>query len=322
MRFPGFYGNSGLKSRLSATGDRGGLSHCYLLEGPAGAGKKTLAKIMAAAMECESTLAGEQPCGVCPACKKVLGQGHPDVITVDSDTATVPIRLIREMQTDAYIRPNEGKRKIYLIPRAHTMQRPAQNALLKLLEEPPAYCSFLLMAESSEQLLPTVRSRAVTLTLFPLSDGELRTALKERAPDADPEILSAAAEESQGYLGQALSLLENPEQPFARETAALLAAFSAGDELKLLTALVPLEKLKRQDFLALLTRLYRIFTRAMAGGAGSAEVRQLAEKNTRQQLYTAAQTISHAITLLQANGSSGHAVGALLSELRTSHQSS
>lgn len=135
MRFPGFYGNEGLKSRLSAAMNKGGLSHCYILEGPKGSGKKTLARLLAAAMECEHT--GDRPCGVCPACHKIFGGGHPDVITVDSDTATVPIRIIREMQTDAYIRPNEGRRKVYLIPRAQDMQLPAQNALLKLLEEPP-----------------------------------------------------------------------------------------------------------------------------------------------------------------------------------------
>lgn len=160
MRFPGFLGNFGLKARLSAAGDRGALSHCYILEGPQGSGKKTLARILAAAMECESTQ-GETPCGVCPACRKVLGGTHPDVITVDSDTVTVPIRLIREMQQDAYIRPNEGRRKVYLIPRAQAIQRSSQNVLLKLLEEPPGYCAFLLMAENAEQLLPTVDRKSV-----------------------------------------------------------------------------------------------------------------------------------------------------------------
>lgn len=316
MRFPGFYGNSGLKARLSAAGDRGGLSHCYILEGPAGSGKKTLARLLAAAMECDSS---EKPCGTCPACHKSLKSGHPDIITVDSDTATIPIRLIRDMQADAYVRPNEGRRKVYLIPRAQDMQGPAQNALLKLLEEPPDYCAFILMTDNAEKLLSTVRSRAVVLTLFPLADAELLSALKQYAPDASQEALAAAAEESQGYLGQALELLNNQETPLSQQASALISAFAGGDELALLNALVPLEKAKRQEFLALLTRLYGTFTRAMAPKAGSPlspDLKLLSASASEQQLYTAARAVSHAITLLQANGSSGHAVGALLAELK------
>ena len=108
-------------------------------------------------MEC--TAPGEKPCGTCPACRKALKGEHPDIITVDSDKATVPIAEIRAMQADAYIKPNEGRRKVYIIPRARDMQGPAQNALLKLLEEPPAGVYFLLCATNPTLLLPTVRSR-------------------------------------------------------------------------------------------------------------------------------------------------------------------
>ena len=127
MQFPGFFGNDGLKQRLSHALSGGGFSHFYLLVGPEGSGKKTLARCLAAAMEC--TGSGDKPCGVCSNCHKILDASHPDVITVDSDKATVPISVIRDMQTDAYIRPNEGKKKIYLIPRGQDMQAPAQNAL-------------------------------------------------------------------------------------------------------------------------------------------------------------------------------------------------
>lgn len=317
MRFPGFYGNEGLKSRLSAAMNKGGLSHCYILEGPKGSGKKTLARLLAAAMECEHT--GDRPCGVCPACHKIFGGGHPDVITVDSDTATVPIRIIREMQTDAYIRPNEGRRKVYLIPRAQDMQLPAQNALLKLLEEPPAYCAFLLMTDHIEKLLPTVRSRAVSLTLYPLEQRELLTALRQAAPNAEEDTIASAAYQSEGYLGAALSRLNAPESPLDQQTAAFIQAFSTGDELTLLQMLIPLEKMKRQELLVLLQQLYRAFSRAIVPQAQTIqtkELRLLAQSASQGQLYTAARAISHAITLLQANGSSGHAVGALMAELR------
>lgn len=317
MRFPGFYGNQALKARLSDACDKGRLSHFYILEGPSGSGKKTLARILAAAMECESPL-GDMPCGSCPACHKSLGRGHPDVITVDSDTAIVPIRMIRDMQADAYIRPNEGRRKVYVIPRAQDIQRSTQNVLLKLLEEPPSYCAFILLVENAGQLLPTVRSRAVTLTLFPLTDEEMLTALKSQFPDTPQETLAAAIEESQGYLGQALAFLASPDTPLIQQASRFITAFAKGDELALLKELLALSK-KPPELLSLLTRLYQRFTRAMAPAAAaarSADLRQLSASATEQQLYSSAQAISHAITMLQANGNSTLTIGALMAQLR------
>lgn len=318
MRFPDFYGNEGLKQRLSAALSGGGLSHCYILTGPQGSGKKTLARLMAAAMEC--TGQGEQPCGVCPNCHKIFGGGHPDVITIDSDKATVPISVIRDMQADAYIRPNEGKRKIYLIPRAQDMLAPAQNALLKLLEEPPSYCAFLLMTDNAEKLLSTVRSRAVELELFPLSDQALMNALKKLSPDADPEARSAAVEQSDGYVGSALTRLSAPDTDTQTQVTAIAAAIASGDEVKMLETLVPLEKLKRPELLALMTQLQLVLIKALSRQSGSAApasptVRALALKANSQTILAAQQAVSYAITLLQANGSPGHCIGYLLATL-------
>jgi DNA polymerase-3 subunit delta' len=263
-------------------------------------------------MEC--TGGGEQPCGVCPSCHKIFGGGHPDVITVDSDKATVPIKVIREMQADAYIRPNEGKKKIYLIPRAQDMQAPAQNALLKLLEEPPEYCAFLLMTDNAEKLLTTVRSRAVELSLFPLSDQELRQALEALAPDAPGEALAAAMEKSSGYLGPALEHLQGKEE--SSPMAPLVEALASGKEGALLEALVPLEKLKRQEFLDALQELHLLLTRAMSlESGGSRETQLLAKGCSKQRLYAVDRAVGTAMELLRANGSSGHCVGYLMGTL-------
>ncbi len=318
MRFPGFYGNDALRQRLSAALRGGGLSHCYILVGPEGSGKKTLAKILAAAWQC--TGAGDRPCGTCDPCRKIFGGGHADVITVDSDKATVPVSVIRDMVSDAYTRPNEGKRKVYLIPRAQDMQDPAQNALLKLLEEPPGYCAFVLMTDSADKILSTVRSRAVELTLFPLADGDLMNALIQLRPDTDRATLSAAGEKSGGYLGAALDLLEEKESPLRQPLRKFLKAFSTGYEANLVVALAPMEKLSRQELLSLLTELHRILTRALGHQTGglsfcSREAEFLAEKCAPEQLFAGVSAISQAISMLQANGSSGHAVGYLMGAL-------
>lgn len=315
MRFPGFYGNENLKKRLTASAQN--FSHCYILEGPSGSGKKTLANILAAAMECESN--DMVPCGVCPSCRKVFKSEHPDVIMIDSNTATVPIRLIRDMQADAYIMPNEGKKKIYILPRAQDMQPPAQNALLKLLEEPPEYCAFLLITDNIEKLLETVQSRAVTLTLSPLSQNQLLTALKEREPNTTQDDLIRAMEQSEGYLGTALEVLHAPETESNRQISEIIQAISSKDDLKILTALLPLEKLKRQDLLNLLTDLKRIFVRAMDANAIHTKNSQLLIAScNKQQLFDISQTIAYAITLLQANGSAGHAVGSMIAQIQLS----
>lgn len=317
MRFPGFLGNESLKNRLSAAQRGKGLSHFYILVGPQGSGKKTLAKIMAGAMECSGK--GDQPCGVCSQCHKIFGGGHPDVITVDSDKATVPISVIRQMQADAYIRPNEGKRKVYLIPRAQDMQAPAQNALLKLLEEPPSYCTFILMTDNSEKILTTVRSRSVELTLNPLPDNLLRQELMKE--NAQPEAVALAMEQSQGYLGQALNLLTQEEPQTAQKVSDFIAGFIAGDELSIIMAVLPLEKLKRQELLDLLQQLTEVFTRALKGAEVpgtlmSGTVSLLSKNVPKEELYTGIQVLEQGKELLQANGSPGHCAGYLMANLR------
>ena len=166
MEFNGFLGNAELKQRLSASFHAGRSSHCYLICGPEGSGKRTLAGILAAALQCEEA---SVPCGRCPACRKAMAGIHPDIITIDDPEKTiVPVTLIRQLQADAYIRPNEGQKKVYIIPRAQDMNESAQNALLKLIEEPPAYAVFLLIASNAAKLLPTVRSRCAELRLEPV----------------------------------------------------------------------------------------------------------------------------------------------------------
>ena len=105
MEFPGFYGNEQLKANLSVAIDRGQSGHFYLISGPAGSGKKTLAGILMAALLCSSP--GYRPCGTCNPCRKVLSGNHPDLITVDDDEhKTIPVALIRQARSDLFIRPN------------------------------------------------------------------------------------------------------------------------------------------------------------------------------------------------------------------------
>jgi len=173
MGFEGLLGNERLVSNLRSSINRGRISHFYLITGPVGSGKRTLARLLAAAILCKS--GSDKPCLTCPACRKVLGSGHPDFITIDDpEKKTVPVDLIRQARSDIYIQPNEAAHKIYLFPRAQDMGIPGQNALLKILEEPPAYTVIFILTTNVEALLPTIVSRCVVLSMKPVEDEKVK----------------------------------------------------------------------------------------------------------------------------------------------------
>ena len=149
--------------------DTRALSHAYLLIAEPVAGYAA-ACALARAMVCSAPEGAERPCGRCRDCLKSEKGIHPDIITVDRLTddkgkprREIYIDQIRDIVADAVVLPNEAERKVYIIRSADSMNAAAQNALLKVLEEPPRFVSFILVAESAVPLLETVRSRCVTL---------------------------------------------------------------------------------------------------------------------------------------------------------------
>ena len=140
------------------------LSHAYILAAPERSEAVSAARRLAAAAVCSS--GGARPCGTCRDCRKVSEGIHPDVISVrrltdDKGRAKKEITVdqVRELAADSVVLPNEAARKVYIIEDADLMNPQAQNAALKLLEEPPAGVVFILCAENAQLLLPTVRSR-------------------------------------------------------------------------------------------------------------------------------------------------------------------
>ena len=191
------------------------LSHAYLITGGSPEGRTRLMGRMAAAYLCEGP---NPPCGVCRACRKAAAGTHPDIVrtTPAPDKQEITVDQIRALRADAYIRPNEGRRKVYLIDPADAMNPAAQNALLKVLEEGPAYAAFLLSAGQPGRLLDTVRSRCEPLPLPP-EEPEPDPAALERA-GALAELLMGGDELSAAQSMVALEL----EKPTADQLAALL----------------------------------------------------------------------------------------------------
>ena len=257
MELSALAGNAHVKAVLSQQEGGRGLSHAYILSGPAGLGRHTLARLLCGAMLCADS-GGERPCGHCAPCRKVSSGVHPDVTVISGPGEGKPITVdqVRALRSDAYIRPNEGERKIYLLEQADRMNQSAQNAMLKLLEDGPAYAVFFLLAENGSALLPTVRSRCETLELAPVSPAQAEEWLAKAFPGRTAEEIRRAALECQGILGRAAALLEGgQEEDGLEETArSLSAALEGEDELALFEATQALDKLSREELTAVLDR--------------------------------------------------------------------
>lgn len=302
MGFEGLLGNDRLKENMARSLRRGRVSHFYLISGPAGSGKRTLARLLAAAVLCKNE---DKPCLNCPACRKVMAGSHPDFITVDDpEKKTVPVDLIRKARADIYIQPNEADRKIYMFPRAQDMGIPGQNALLKVLEEPPSYGVFILLSDNPEKLLPTVRSRCTELALRSLPENILKTQLVKEFPQAQPEDIAGAVSRSGGYLGQAKALLEGGCVT-APETEKFVDAFCARDALKLLQTLTPMEKWKRDQLIPLLQQWTALLHDALlcrsGGQALSPMARQLSASRSAADLMEAIRELKKCTEYAQGN---------------------
>ena len=309
MRFDAFLGNDALRAQLSAACAAGKLPHCVALVGPEGSGKHTLARILAAAMQCQAD--GEQPCGRCAACRKVFAGNHPDVtVCEDPDHKLFGVGQARLVGADACVRPNEGRSKVYLFPQELNPQ--AQNALLKLIEEPPAYAAFLFLTPEPERLLPTVRSRCQLFSMAPLDDRTLDAALRARVPGRTDAAYRAAIDASGGWLGRALQELDRVQ---TGERAELFARAWAGrDRLAMTGLLAGMEKLSRDDFCAELEGWIQLCHQALRSSAGlpaSPQARAIAAARTGPELCAAMERFARACEYARSNVGVGHLCGDL-----------
>jgi DNA polymerase-3 subunit delta' len=217
VAMPEIVGNDALKQRLCRDILSSSLSHAYILEGPDGSGRHSLALNSAAALACEAKNDANAPlpCGVCPACKKILQRKSPDVIFVGSDgKATLGVDAARFIKEDVYTVPNDLDDKIYIIEDADRMTPQAQNAILLTLEEPPSFVHFFLLCNNASTLLETIRSRAPILRTEPIDKAAIgeyicahdrRAAqMKLSAKNEFEELLTSSC----GGIGRALELLE------------------------------------------------------------------------------------------------------------------
>jgi len=317
MGFEMLLGNERIKQNLTAALQKGRVSHFYLISGPQGSGKHTLARLLAAAILCRGQ---ERPCGSCTPCRKVMSDSHPDFITVDDpEKKTVPVELIRNARADMYVQPNESDKKIYLFPRAQDMGIPGQNALLKILEEPPSYGVFLLLTDNPEKLLPTVRSRCVELALSAVPEQQLLPWLQKQFPETEKDLLVAAIHRGGGFPGQVLQLVKEGAEP-APQVLEFLDTYAARDAYRLVSLLAGMEKSKRDQLIPVLEQWTECLAGALVYRSGGRAVTPMADRLSKarqpRELRAAIAHLQKCVFYAQGNVSPAAICGYLAYALR------
>lgn len=247
--FSALFGNEQLKSLLINELENGKLTHALLLEGAQGTGRRTLVRQYACALACTSLTS---PCGICRNCKRILADNCPDVvyIGVPENKKTISVDQIRDIRSDAYIIPGELDFKMYVVNDADKMTPSAQNAFLKILEEPPSYVYFVLICESAASLLPTVKSRTQNLRMEVFSQERLEELLLRELPAAktlaerDRDAFEGAVRRAKGSYGQAIANIKSASRKKKNSAEALIC-----------TLLGLLADGTKKEFYALLTEL-------------------------------------------------------------------
>ncbi len=235
------------------------VSHAYILNGESNSGKMMLAEAFAMALQCEA--GGDEPCMECRSCRQAKEHNQPDIIYVTHDKPNViSVDDIRhQLNNDIVIKPYSSKYKIYIVDEAEKMNVQAQNALLKTIEEPPAYGIILLLTTNADVFLPTILSRCITLNLKSVQEDLIKEHLmkQHQIPDYQAEVCAAFA---QGNVGKAIQLASSDEFNELKSSAiSLVKKLEDIDLYELNTQIKQIGEYKNkiEEYLELLTLWFR-----------------------------------------------------------------
>lgn len=204
MNFASLIGNERIKQSLTRAVAQGRIEQGLIFAGPRGVGKHQFALALAQAVNCEHPINGDS-CGECLNCRKFAAREFTDVETITPDGQFIKIDQTREMSREAYFKPYEGRRRVFILDEAERLKEQAANSILKTLEEPPDTSLLILLTAKPYALLQTIRSRCQVMNFAPLSYEELEAWLKAnyKRPIEETRLLARLA---RGSIGRALEI--------------------------------------------------------------------------------------------------------------------
>lgn len=287
---------------LTAAAGSEHVCHAYLLHGPAGTGKRTLAKRLAAAILCTGK---ERPCGVCASCVKLAHGSHPDFFYYEGKRGAnaIHIDFVRWMRQDAFVKPNDGAYKVYLIPYAEDFSTQAANALLKVLEEPPAHAVFILTADRRERVIETIRSRCIQLAVYPADEDTIRAFIREKSPDISAAECARIAALANGSMGRADGLLSGEDAESPALAFRITEAYAKRQEYALLCALQKAAA-TRESLRAVLEQTIPLLRGAMRGRASGRTADSAMSLSLDAAIYGIG-CVEEALAALESNANPG-----------------
>ena len=312
--FRDIIGQEQMKEHLINAVKTGKVSHAYIINGERSSGKEFVARVFAMALQCENRGPDTaEPCGECQSCKQTLSANQPDIIRVSHEKPnTIGVEDIRtQINQDIVIKPYKSPYKIYIINEGEKMSPQAQNALLKTLEEPPAYAVILILTTSLEAMLQTILSRCVVLNMKPAPDEEVRRYLMEelQIPDYKADVCVAFA---RGNVGKAKALAASEEfDNIKADAVGLLKYIAEMDVSEIVSAIKKISEYKFNidDYLDIIAVWYRDVLLFKATNDANhlifkeeiQYIRKVADRSTYEGIENIIRAIETAKARLQAN---------------------
>jgi len=273
--FKHLLGHAKAKSLLQEAAANNKIGHAYLFRGPDGVGKKTAAQMFAAYLNCQNPGEGDACCR-CASCRKYISGNHPDLIHIAPDGAAIKIGQVRELKHQLSFPPLEADVRVVILEDIHTMRREAANSLLKTLEEPAPDNLFILTADQTGEILPTIISRCQIIPFGALDHEDMAGVLMREKGIKKTEALTLASV-AEGSLGRAILLLEQDLLAFRQEVVERLLLLQNGQpetisQVFLISERAAALKENIQEFLALLRLWYRDLILVAAGAPESSAV--------------------------------------------------